>query len=164
MVVQKSKESILETILDYYISEMTKEEIPLSKASQNLDVGFEYFYNEGLELYKSKLSEPDMMKITRIFLIESYHNEKIKEFIRKPIMEYAVDGWVNLFELMKLKGLIKSGCDTRQLAESFYYYGLFLLIEHFIINYPEDDDKFLEEFGQKSRNHMQLIFDSVKIV
>ena len=103
----KSKESILETILDYYISEMTKEEIPLSQASQNLDVGFEYFYNAGLELYKSKLSEPDMMKITRIFLIESYHNEKIKEFIRKPIIEYAVNGWVDLFDLMKEKGLIK---------------------------------------------------------
>ena len=160
----KSKESILETILDYYISEMTKEEIPLSKASQNLDVGFEYFYNSGLEVYKSKLSEPDMMKITRIFLIESYHNEKIKEFIRKPIMEYAVNGWVDLFDLMKEKELIRPDCDTKQLAESFYYYGLFLLIEHFIINYPEDDEKFLEEFGQKSQNHMKLIFDSVRIV
>ena len=160
----KSKESILETILDYYISEMTKEEIPLSKASQNLDVGFEYFYNTGLEVYKSKLSEPDMMKITRIFLIESYHNEKIKEFIRKPIMEYAVNGWVDLFDLMKEKELIRPDCDTKQLAESFYYYGLFLLIEHFIINYPEDDEKFLEEFGQKSQNHMKLIFDSVRIV
>lgn len=160
----KSKESILETILDYYISEMTKEEIPLSEASQNLDIGFDYFYSAGLEVYKSKLSEPDMMKITRIFLIESYHNEKIKEFIRKPIMEYAVNGWIDLFDLMKEKGLIRPDCDTKQLAESFYYYGLFLLIEHFIINYPEDDEKFLNEFGQKSQNHMKLIFDSVKIV
>ena len=160
----KSKESILETILDYYISEMTKEEIPLSKASQNLDIGFDYFYNVGLEVYKSKLSEPDMMKITRIFLIESYHNEKIREFIRKPIMEYAVNGWIDLFDLMKEKGLIRPDCNTKQLAESFYYYGLFLLIEHFIINYPEDDEKFLNEFGQKSQNHMKLIFDSVRIV
>ena len=143
---------------------MTKEEIPLSKASQNLDIGFDYFYNVGLEVYKSKLSEPDMMKITRIFLIESYHNEKIREFIRKPIMEYAVNGWIDLFDLMKEKGLIRPDCNTKQLAESFYYYGLFLLIEHFIINYPEDDEKFLNEFGQKSQNHMKLIFDSVRIV
>ena len=157
----KSKESILETILDYYISEMTKEDIPLSQASQNLDVGFEYFYNAGLEVYKSKLGEPDMMKITRIFLIESYHNEKI---IQRLIIEYAVNGWIDLFDLMKEKGLIRKDCDSKQLAESFYYYGLFLLIEHFIINYPEDDEKFLEELGHKSRNHMQLIFDSVKIV
>ena len=159
----KSKESILETILDYYIYEMTKEEIPLSQASQNLDVGFEYFYNAGLELYKSKLSEPDMMKITRIFLIESYHNEKIKEFIRKPIMEYAVNGWIDLFDLMKEKGLIKQDSDTKQLAESFYYYGLFLLIEHFIINYPEDDEKFLDDFLTKTEMHARTIFDSVKM-
>ena len=26
-----------------------------------------------------------------------------------------------------------------------------LLIEHFIINYPEDGEKFLKEFGQKSQ-------------
>ena len=32
----KSKESILDEILDYYILEMTKEEIPLSKAGEIL--------------------------------------------------------------------------------------------------------------------------------
>ena len=73
----RSKESILDAILDYYIHEMTTEEIPLSKASENMDMGIDYFYRAGLETYKSKLSEDKMMKITRIILIESYHNEKI---------------------------------------------------------------------------------------
>lgn len=159
----KSKESILDEILDYYIYEMTKEEIPLAKASQNLDISFEYFYKAGLDLYISKLSEARMMKITRIFLIESYHNEKIKYFVKKRIIEYAINGWIDLFELMKEKSLIKNDCDSKQLAESFYFYGLFLLIEHFIINYPEDDEKFLKDLEVKSQNHMKLIFDSVKL-
>lgn len=159
----KSKESILDAILDYYIFEMTSEEIPIDKAGDNLDISFDYFYKTGLDLYISKLKEPEIMKITRIFLIESYHNEKIKYFVKKPIIEYAINGWVDLFELMKQKNLIKNDCDSKQLAESFYYYGLFLLIEHFIINYPEDDEKFLNELGEKSQNHMNLIFNSVKI-
>ncbi|MBQ6100174.1 MAG: TetR/AcrR family transcriptional regulator [Methanobrevibacter sp.] len=158
-----SKESILDEILDYYIHEMTKEEIPLAEAGHNLDVGFDYFYNAGLDLYITKLSEPKMMKITRIFLIESYHNEKIKNFVKKSIIEYALKGWIDLFELMKQKKLIRSDCDSRQLAESFYFYGLFLMIEHFIINYPEDDEKLLTDLEIKSKNHMKLIYDSVKI-
>ena len=159
----KSKESILDEILDYYIYEMTKEEIPLSKAGENLDVSFDYFYRAGLDLYTSKLGESRMMKITRIILIESYHNEKIKEFVRTSIIKYAIEGWVELFELMKEKNLIRKDCNSTQLAQSFYYYGLFLLIEHFIINYPEDDDEFLKSLGSKSENHMSLLFDSVKV-
>ena len=50
----------------YNVEEMTKEEIPITQASENLDVGIEYFYRCGLEAYRSKLSEPKMMKITRI--------------------------------------------------------------------------------------------------
>ena len=159
----KSKESILDEILDYYIFEMTKEEIPISNAGANLDIGFDYFYKKGLELYVSKLSEERMMKITRIILIESYHNDKIKEFVKTSIIRYAIEGWIELFELMKEKGLIRKDCNSKQLAESFYFYGLFLLIEHFIINYPEDDEEFLKSLGPKSENHMKLLFDSVKV-
>ena len=126
----KSKESILDAILDYYIYEMTKEEVPLTQADKNLDVSFDYFYKTGLDLYISKLREEKMMKITRIILIESYHNEKIRNFVKTSIVEYAIVGWVELFDLMKEKGLIKKDSDSKQLAESFYYYGFFLLYQH----------------------------------
>ena len=159
----KSKESILDNILDYYINEMTKEVIPISQADKNLDVSLEFFYRKGLEVYKNKLSEPRMMKITRIILIESYHNEKIKNFVKTAIIKYAIEGWIVLFDLMKEKHLIRKDADSKQLSESFYYFGLFLLYQHFIINYPEDDEKFLEDLEIKSQNHMQLIFDAVKI-
>ena len=160
----KSKESIMDDILDYYIHEMTKEEIPLHQASENLDIGFEYFYKMGLDLYLTKLSKSKMMKITRIILIESYHNEKIKNFVKVAIIEQAINGWMELFDLMKEKNLIYHDCDSQQLARSFYYYGLFLLIEHFIINYPEDDGEFLTKLGKKSQEHMKLIYNSVSLV
>ncbi|WP_296889014.1 TetR/AcrR family transcriptional regulator [uncultured Methanobrevibacter sp.] len=159
----KSKESILDSILEYYIGVMTKEEIPLAQASENLDVSFDYFYNFGLKFYIDRLKEADMMKITRIILVEAYHNEKIRTFVKQAIIEGPINGWIVLFDLMEEKGLIKADCNSRQLAESFYYYDLFLLIEHFIVNYPQDDEEFLMEFGEKTQIHIKLLYDSVKI-
>jgi hypothetical protein len=104
-----------------------------------------------------------MMRITRIILVEAYHNDKIRGFVKNAMIEWPVNGWIELFELMKHKKLIRDDCDSRQLAESFFYYGFFLLVEHFIINYPEDDNMFLENLANKSERHMKLIFDSVKV-
>ena len=158
-----SKESILESILSYYIEEMLKEEAPVMQSKENLNMDFDQFYKEGSDRFISKLSEPEMMKITRIFLVESYHNEKIRNFVKEAIIGYAIKGWEDLFELMKEKRFIKKDADINQLAESFYYYGLFLLYEHFIINYPEDDEKFLKDFERRTTEHMKLLFNSVKI-
>ena len=158
-----SKESILDSILEYYINRMLANDIPVEQASENLDVGFDYFYRAGLIAFTSQLIDEKMSKITRIILIESYHNEKIRMFMKNSIISHAVEGWIVLFDLMKSKRLIRQDCDTRQLAESFYKYGLFLLYEHYIINYPEDDEKFIENLRKKSENHIKLLFDSVKI-
>lgn len=160
----KSKESILNSILEFYIEEMKNDEISLTQANENLNVSLDYFYMAGLKLYISKLSKPNMMKITRIILVEAYHNEKIRQFIKKEMIDGPINGWILLFNLMKENKLINKDADSRQLAESFYYYGLYLLNEHFIINYPEDDRKFLEDLAVKSQRHMKLIYDSVKIV
>lgn len=159
----QSKESILESILSYYINEMLKEEAPVMQPNDNLDMDFDQFYKEGSARFISKLSEDRMMKITRIFLVESYHNEKIKNFVKDAIIGYAIKGWQDLFDIMKEKRFIKKDADIKQLAESFYYYGLFLLYEHFIINYPEDDEKFLKDFEKRTTAHMKLLFNSVKI-
>ena len=159
----QSKESILESILSYYINEMLKEEAPVMQPKENMNMDFDHFYKEGSNRFISKLSEEKMMKITRIFLVESYHNEKIKKFVKEAIIGYAINGWEDLFNLMKEMNFIKKDADIKQLAESFYYYGLFLLYEHFIINYPEDDEKFLKDFERRTTNHMKILFNSVKI-
>lgn len=159
-----NKKSILKAILDYYVEEMVSDEIPLEQASLNLDKGFDYFYNAGCDAFLSKLKEDRMMKITRLMIIESYHNDDVKNFLKSAIIEAPIYGWMDLFNLMKEKGLIKKDCDVKQLSESFFYYGMFLLYEHFIINYPEDDEKFLEQFMQKTQNHAKIIFDSVKVI
>ena len=153
----QSKESILESILSYYINEMLKEEAPVMQPKENLNMDFDHFYKEGSDRFISKLSEEKMMKITRIFLVESYHNEKIKKFVKEAIIGYAINGWEDLFNLMKEMNFIKKDADI-----SFYYYGLFLLYEHFIINYPEDDEKFLKDFERRTTNHMKILFNSVK--
>ena len=158
-----SKQEILTSILNYYVEEMLKDEIPLPQASLNLDRGFDYFYKAGCDAFLTKLKEDRMMKITRLMFIESYHNDEVRDFLKKSIIEAPIAGWMELFDLMKTKNLIKKDCNVRQLSQSFFYYGMFLLYEHFIINYPEDDEKFYREFLQKTQNHAKIIFDSVKI-
>ena len=157
-----SKEAILDSILNHYIDKMLSGEIPLNEASSNLDISFDYFYNAGLNAFASQLKDEKMSKITRIILIESYHNDKIRDFLKKSIIEEAVNGWIVLFDLMKSKRLIREDVDSRQLAESFYKYGLFLLYEHYIINYSEDDAKFVDELCDKSQEHIKLLYDSVR--
>ena len=63
---------------------------------------------------------------------------------------------------MKFKKVIRDDADSRQLSESFYKYGLFLLYEHYIINYPEDDEKFVNELCEKSERHIKLLYGSVR--
>ena len=158
----KSKESIMDSILKYYIEQMISEDIPIDQAGENLDISFDYFYRAGLEAFSSQLRDEKMSKITRIIFIESYHNEKIRDFLKKSILEDAITGWINLFDLMKYKKLIRDDVDSRQLAESFYKYGLFMLYEHYVINYPEDDGKFVDELCEKSERHIKLIYESVR--
>ena len=157
-----SKEAILDSILNYYIERMLAQDIPLDDASANLDVGFDHFYQMGLNAFAMQLKDEKISKITRIILIESYHNERINDFLKKSILEDAIKGWIALFELMKSKKLIREDADSLQLAESFYKYGLFLLYEHYIINYPEDDEISVERLCEKSKNHIELLFESVR--
>lgn len=157
-----SKEEIMDSILNYYIERMLAQGIPLDDASANLDVGFDHFYQMGLNAFAMQLKDEKMSKITRIILIESYHNERINDFLKKSILEDAIKGWIALFELMKSKKLIREDADSLQLAESFYKYGLFLLYEHYIINFPEDDEIFVERLCEKSKNHIELLFESVR--
>ena len=66
-----SKESILDSILNYYIERMLAQDIPLDDASANLDIGFDHFYQMGLNAFAMQLKDEKMSKITRIILIES---------------------------------------------------------------------------------------------
>lgn len=158
-----NKQDILNAILNYYVEVMVSDDIPIEQAALNLDKGFDYFYKAGCDAFLSKLKEDKMMKITRLFFIESYHNEEVKRFLKEAIIDAPVNGWIALFNMMKSKNVIRNDCDVKQLSESFFYYGMFLLYEHFIIKYPEDDEKFLEEFLAKTENHAKIIFNSAKI-
>ena len=117
-----NKQAILNSILDYYVEKMVSDEIPLEQAELNLDKGFDYFYKAGCDAFLTKLREDRMMKITRLMFIESYHNDEVRDFLKKSIIEAPIEGWIVLFDLMKSKNLIEPDCDVRQLSESFFYY------------------------------------------
>lgn len=158
-----SKEDILNSILDYFIKEMTKEEFTEEDTVMNLEGGLKSFYQIGSNLYKNKIKNPKMMKILRLIFIESYYNDKFKNFLKNELMEKPVNGWIELFDMMKYQGFIKAESNSRELAESYYYYGMFLLNEHFILNNEDNEEKFIEEFFIKMEKHINLIFEAVKV-
>ena len=53
----QSKESILESILSYYINEMLKEEAPVMQPNENLNMDFDHFYKEGSDRMKEQIKE-----------------------------------------------------------------------------------------------------------
>lgn len=158
-----NKEAILDSILQYFINEMSGESLPLKDIEKYLDKSPELFYQAGSNLYKELIYSEDLLKIFRLAFIEMYHNDKIKIFVKEQIIEAPVYGWTQIFQLMKFKNLIKENSDCEQLAKSYYYHGFYLLVEHFVFNYPEKNNKFLDEFFNEMNTHMELLLAAVKV-
>jgi len=85
------------------------------------------------------MADPHLAKITRIMLIEMYHNEKIRNYVRKELFVRPVDETEILFRKLMAKGKIRT-CDPRALSTLFISYLIFWYFEVFIFNYGESMD------------------------
>lgn len=159
----KNKEAILDSILEYFINEMSGESLALKNIEKYLDKSPESFYQAGANLYKELIHNDELLKIFRLILIEMYHNDKIRVFVKEQLIEAPIYGWTQIFQLMKSKNLIKENSDCEQLAKSYYYHGFYLLMEHFVLNYPGENDKFLDKFFDEMDKQMNLLLTAVKI-
>lgn len=157
-----SKEAILDTILDYFIKEMEQTGFPEEEMDKLLDQSPEMFYQAGSKMFEERMHDPKMIKIWRLLLIEMYHNPKIKEFFLKELIEVPIQAWTLIFSTMIEKKLIKPA-DPARLAREYFSYAIYLLIENFVLKYPDEPEKFLREMFDDMEEHMQFILNSVKI-
>ncbi|MDP3034017.1 MAG: TetR/AcrR family transcriptional regulator [Methanobacteriaceae archaeon] len=157
-----SKEAILDTILDYFIKEMDETGIPEEQMEILLDQSPEMFYQAGSKMFEERMHDPKMIKIWRLLLIEMYHNSKIKEFFLKELIETPIQAWTQIFTAMIEKNIIKP-VDPERLAREYFSYAIYLLIENFVLKYPDEPEKFLREMFDDMEEHMQFILNSVKI-
>jgi AcrR family transcriptional regulator len=77
-----------------------------------------------------------LAKITRIMLIEMYHNEKIGNYVRRELLERPVDETEALFRKLMEKGKVKP-CDPRMLSTLYISLLVYWYFEAFILDYSE---------------------------
>lgn len=157
-----NKEAILDSILDFFIKEMEQSGIPEEQTELLLEQSPETFYHAGSKMFEEKMSDPKMIKIWRLVLIEMYHNPKIKEFFLKELIEVPIKSWTFIFSMMMEKKLIKQA-NPERLAREYFSYAIYLLIENFVLKFPEDPEKLMRAMFDDMEEHMQFILNSVKI-
>lgn len=82
------------------------------------------------------MADPTLTRITRIMVIEMYHNEKIRDYVQRELFERPVDETETLFRKMMEKGKIRT-CDPRAMATFFISYLVYWYFEIFVFRNGE---------------------------
>ena len=82
------------------------------------------------------MADQHLSRITRIMVIEMYHNEKIRNYVRRELFERPVDETEILFRKLMEKGKIRP-CDPRAMSTLFISYLVYWYFEIFIFSYGE---------------------------
>lgn len=125
-----SKEEILESIFTY-VEGRIYPKAPEGSIDALVD---SLSFREILEsIPQFMMADPHLARITRIMLIEMYHNEKIRNYVRRELFDRPVDETEILFKKLMEKGKIRP-CDPRTLATFFISYLVYWYFETFIFS------------------------------
>ncbi|MDD1774234.1 MAG: TetR/AcrR family transcriptional regulator [Methanobacterium sp.] len=158
----KNKEAILDAIIDYFKIELATSGTPQEDNEALIDQGPEVFFEVGAKTYIDRINTPKMEKIWRLVSIETYHNEKIKRFFKKELLEEPIRGWEEIFNLMIEKNLIKP-VNPRTLAYEYFSFVIYLFFEYFILEYDEDFESFMDLALEKMTNHTEFLLQAIKV-
>lgn len=158
----KNKEAILDSIINFFMSELEASSMPEDEMDKLMSIGPDVFFEEGAKQFIKGMSAPRTEKIWRIISIEVFHNEKIKNFFIKELLEAPIKGWEMIFKNMMEKGLIKE-YDPKILAREYFSFALYLYFEYFILKYDTGYDSFMDLACKKMADHAEFMLDSIKI-
>lgn len=157
----KNKEAILDSIIDYFMSELTLSSPPEEEMEKLMETP-ELFFEVGGRAFLERMSVPKTEKIWRIISIELYHNQKIREFFKKELLEVPINAWEDIFTKMMKKNIIKR-VDPKILAYEYFSFAIYLYFEYFVLDYGETEETFMEVVWERMANHAQLILDAIKL-
>ena len=158
----KNKEAILNAIIDYFKSELSQSSIPEGEGEDLIDKGPEVFFDVGAKVYIDRINTPEMEKIWRLISIETYHNDKMREFFKKELLEEPLDIWENTFQTMIDKKMIKP-VNPRTLAYEYFSFIIFLFFEYFVLKYDDDFDSFMDLALDRIENHTEFILEAIRV-
>jgi hypothetical protein len=113
-------------------------------------------------MYLEQISTPKMEKIWRLVSIETYRNEKIREFFKKELLETPLKIWEETFQMMIDQKMIKP-LNPKILAQEYFSFAIYLFFEYYILRYDEDFDSFMELALDKMADHNEFFLKLIKI-
>lgn len=158
----KNKEAILDAIIEYFITELGQSGLPEEEGESLMDQGPEVYFEVGAKMYIDQINTPQMEKIWRLVSIETYHNQKIREFFKKELLENPLNIWEGTFQIMIDKKMIKP-VNPRTLAYEYFSFIIFLFFEYFVLKYDEDFDSFMDLALEKITNHTEFMLEAIKV-
>ncbi len=159
----RSKDEILDTIIDYFILELTRASGPAMDIDSQLEeIGPKKFMQYGSRMYMQYINTPRIGKIWRIISIECYRNEKIRVFFQETILNLPLVSWEQLFcRMIELK-LIKP-LDPKILAREFFAFAIYLMFVQFILKYDLNSYLFSQETLQELDEHVDFFMEAIKV-
>jgi len=158
----KNKEAILEAIIDEFKKELGQASLPDKETASLMEEGPEVFFTKGAQIFLDSINTPQFGKIWRLVLMESYRNDKIRDFFKKEVLEEPLTGWEEVFKLMMENKMIKSA-NPRTLAYEYWSFAIFLIFNYTVVDYEEDFESYLEGGIEKMNHHTQLLLEAVRI-
>jgi len=158
----RSKDEILDTIIDYLVAELAKVSTPtLDVEARLVEVGIEKYMDLDSKAFMEHIMNPRMIRIWRVVSIELYHNEKIKDFFIQTMLKGPLDAWERAFGKMIEKKLIKP-YDPRMLAKEFFSFAIYLYFVQFFLSYDEDSRSFDGKALKELDDHIKFFIEAVK--
>jgi AcrR family transcriptional regulator len=157
----KSKDEILEEILEYPIGRMvTVGQQDMDTEELIISMGLEKFMSMAGDLALSWMEDPTMEKIWRIICIELYHNDQIKKFYSEfKVMSCSY--WISAFDIMMQHNLIKTS-NPRILAMEYLSFFGNSYMDYFLHNYDSTSGSFIKEYKNLTSKHINFIVNSIK--
>lgn len=131
-----SKEAILDSIFAYVESRIYPQAPAGSMDAMINTLSFEEIFGS---MPLAMVADPYLMKITRIMVIEMYHNEKIRNYVRRELFERPVEETEIMFRKLIETGKIKP-CDARSMSTLFISYLVYWYFGTYIFNYGPKQD------------------------
>lgn len=158
----KNKEAILDAIIEYFKSELSQSGLPEEEATDLMEQSPKVFFEVGARAYIDQINTPQMEKIWRLVSIETYHNQKIRGFFKKELLEEPLTVWENVFQIFIEKNMIKP-LNPRTLAYEYFSFIIFLFFEYFVLKYDEDFNSFMDLALEKLGNHTEFLLEAIEV-
>lgn len=155
----KSKEEILISIFEYFISEFNKPELSDNKLAEILQkTDIEYFLTMGMKQFFEQVEKPLMERIFRILIIEQYRVVKAKEILLAELIEKPICLYTKVFDYKINQGQIKEFSGYKLATE--FHYPIFALVYEYSLKKSYDEE--VASLKKMINEHITFFCNQVK--